>query len=422
MLGVLRDRCNEMTRIGSLFTGYGGLDTAAQAVFGGTLAWVSDIDPGACKILAHHHPDIPNLGDIKRVDWDAVEPVDIITGGFPCQDVSTAGRRAGMKPGTRSGLWSAMCAAVDHLRPPLVVIENVRGLLSADGHADVEPCPWCLGDTDSEPALRALGGVLGDLADIGFDAAWHGLTAASVGAPHGRFRVFIIAWPASGRSDGQRWPDAITRSARQWGSSEEPERFAEIAPDPRGETEGFWTGLRQGDSSRVRWGRPDNDTAQTDADTGRAGLEEWQRIGSDARQELPTAERGRAAPDTNRDGLEGIRGQHGIQRHPHRRSDPNGNGHSHESATQWGQFEHAIRRWESILGRPAPAPTETTRRGGQRLSPRFVEWMMGLPDGHVTGVPRLTRNEQLKALGNGVVPQQAEAAIRYLISACAVAA
>ena len=77
-------------RIGSLFSGYGGLDMAVQATLGGTLAWVSDIEPGPSRILAHHHPDVPNLGDITQIDWTQVEPVDIICGGSPCFVAGTA--------------------------------------------------------------------------------------------------------------------------------------------------------------------------------------------------------------------------------------------------------------------------------------------------------------------------------------------
>jgi DNA (cytosine-5)-methyltransferase 1 len=175
-----------------------------HSVLGGSTAWVSEIDPGACRILAHRLPDVPNLGDITAVNWANVEPVDILTGGFPCQDVSHAGARAGMGPGTRSGLWSRMADAIDHLRPSLVIAENVRGLLSAEAASDVEPCPWCLGDGAGEPPLRALGAVLADLAELGYDASWYGLRAADVGAPHGRFRVFVLAWPAGTAPD----PDA----------------------------------------------------------------------------------------------------------------------------------------------------------------------------------------------------------------------
>lgn len=83
----------------------------------------------------------------------------------------------------------------------------------------------------------------------------------------------------------------------------------------------------------------------------------------------------------------------------------------------WGQYEPAIRRWEHILGRVAPAPTELSSKGTQRLSPRFVEFLMGLPAGHVTAVPGVNRNAQLKALGNGVVPQQAIVALRHMYAA-----
>lgn len=88
----------------------------------------------------------------------------------------------------------------------------------------------------------------------------------------------------------------------------------------------------------------------------------------------------------------------------------------------WGPYGAAIRRWERRLGRAAPAPTERGAKGQPRLSPVFVEWLMGLPSGWVTDVPGLTRNEMLKALGNGVVPQQAEAALRILLNRARAAA
>lgn len=84
---------------------------------------------------------------------------------------------------------------------------------------------------------------------------------------------------------------------------------------------------------------------------------------------------------------------------------------------RWGDYAPAIARWEAVMGRPAPAPTMTSKKGNPQLSPRFVEWLMGLPEGWVTDVPYITRNEALKALGNGVVWQQAEAAIRWLLTA-----
>lgn len=81
----------------------------------------------------------------------------------------------------------------------------------------------------------------------------------------------------------------------------------------------------------------------------------------------------------------------------------------------WGPYGDAIRRWETVLGRPAPSPTEPGSKGQPRLFPAFVEWLMGLPAGWVTDVPGLGRNEMLKALGNGVVSQQCAAALRLLL-------
>lgn len=127
---TLTDRV-ALLRVGSLFSGYGGLDLAVEEVFNARTIWFSEINEPVARIFSHHWPEAPNLGDITAIDWKTVPPVDILCGGFPCQDVSTVGKMAGLKPGTRSGLWAHMAAAIDALQPDWVVIENVRGLLSA---------------------------------------------------------------------------------------------------------------------------------------------------------------------------------------------------------------------------------------------------------------------------------------------------
>lgn len=203
-------------RIGELFAGYGGLGMAVQNVYGGDLAWYSEFDDAPSRIMARHHPDVPNYGDVTQIDWSTVEPVDILTGGFPCQDVSVAGRRAGMTDGTRSGLWSHMANAIDVLRPQLVVIENVGGLFSANATSVMESHPLCLGDggTGSDTVLlRAIDAVLSTLSELGYDAEWTALRASDVGAAHGRLRVFITAHPQGepwsiGDGDGRPAPDA----------------------------------------------------------------------------------------------------------------------------------------------------------------------------------------------------------------------
>ena len=161
-------------KVGSLFSGYGGLDMAV----GGDLAWYSEIEPAACTVLEQLHPDVPNLGDITAVDWSQVEPVDVITGGYPCQPFSNAGKRKGKQD--ERHLWPYVRDAISALRPSLAVLENVRGHLSL-GLAD----------------------VIGDLAGLGYDARWGVVRAADAGAPHKRARVFITATNADSSRRGK---------------------------------------------------------------------------------------------------------------------------------------------------------------------------------------------------------------------------
>ncbi len=153
-------------------------------------------------MLEARFPGVPNFYDVSKVDWANVEPVDILTGGFPCQDLSLAGKRAGMKEGTRSNLWTEFYKAITIIKPRMVVIENVRGLLSATADNGMEYSEEDLGIINGRPVIRALGAVLGDLADIGYDAKWTGIRAADAGACHNRFRVFIIAYPSNTKSSG----------------------------------------------------------------------------------------------------------------------------------------------------------------------------------------------------------------------------
>jgi DNA (cytosine-5)-methyltransferase 1 len=373
-------------KIGALFAGYGGLDMAVSQVTGADLAWVCEWDDAPAKILETHYPDVPNYRDVSKVDWSSVEPVDILTGGFPCQDVSLAGARRGLKEGTRSGLWSEFAKAIDVIKPRLVVIENVRGLLSASAGGELEHCSWCLGDESDEPALRALGAVLGDLADLGYDARWQGVRAADAGAPHNRFRVFIVAYPSSGRDGGGMTSPAMAKAkgqtlrlSGQIVDMVEPGRL----PQPL-----LSTPTTQDSSGKCR-------------DHGGDLLHDVQCGCSRAERRLPTPttcdyKDGQA--EHKRDGV--------VQTDTVARAVFSGD---------WGQYAPAIERWESVIGRPAPAPTKPDGRdGSHRLSSAFTEWMMGLPEGWVTGCG-LTRNEELKACGNGVVPQQAVLALKMLL-------
>lgn len=344
--------------IGALFAGYGGLDLAVQMALPARLAWFSELEAAPARILAHQFPHVPNHGDVTAIDWRDVEPVDIITGGSPCQDLSHAGKRAGMTPGTRSGLWASMCEAIETIRPRLVVWENVQGALSAKATiGNMEQCDLCMDNTGGGN-MRALGRVLGDLAEIGYNAAWTSLRAGDVGAPHGRLRVFVLAWPTADTDNSGRETFGLTSRSSQ--KNPEPARHISLLPTPTVNDRGA-----------------SYDPASWDAWTAR------------------------------------MKAKHG-----------NGNGHgkslSIEALRQretWGDYAPAITRWEAVSGRPAPAPTLPTGKDGQhQLSAQFVEWMMGLPAGWVTDTAiGISRNQQLKALGNGVVPQQAAWAIRHLL-------
>jgi DNA (cytosine-5)-methyltransferase 1 len=165
-----------------LCTGYGGLDLAVGLVLGGALVWYAETDPHARTVLAARWPGIPNLGDIRAVDWSTVAPVDVLTAGFPCQDISNAGRRAGIT-GAHSSLWSAVADAVRQLQPRFVFVENVAAL-----------------------TRRGFDVVHADLAQIGYDTRWLCLRASDVGAAHRRDRLFLLAVPAGGFDDHRTDP------------------------------------------------------------------------------------------------------------------------------------------------------------------------------------------------------------------------
>jgi DNA (cytosine-5)-methyltransferase 1 len=392
--------------IGSLCSGYGGLDQAVAAVLDAELAFVADPDPGATRILAHHHPDVPNLGDITAVDWKSILvlglAVDILTAGFPCQDVSVAGRRAGMRKGTRSGLWLHVLAAIRILRPRLVVIENVPGLRHEAADSDLEFCPGCMGDPDREPPMRALGAVLAGLADSGFDAEWATVGACDVGAPHRRDRVFLIAWP-------QEQPPTFTVRPARPGRS--VSGGVSLLPTPDA-----YQGNRGGtqDPAKRRAGGHSVSLADVvehllptpaarDWKSGQSNI-----MDRNARPLNEVIENLLPTPRAS-DGTHGGPNQRGSK------------GDLMLSAAvqpeHFGPYAAAVARWESATGRQAPTPTEPTGKHGRpQLSPRFTEWLMGLPAGWVTAPEiGLKRSEQLHALGNGVVPQQGAMALRLLL-------
>lgn len=648
----------------SLFSGYLGLDLGARMALGDldTILW-ADIEPGPQALCRFHAPDAREEHDVANIDWSKLPHVDVLTGGSPCQSVSLAGLRAGMKQGTRSGLWSCQADAVAALRPNIMIHENVSGVLSAaaSGKYDVtladrraaklraaglcgcdEPdldlpdgvnpgrgeaarraddallewaqthggnvanvcCNRCglpvferadgkllsggarLRGADAWPSIRALGRVLGDLANLGYDAAWRAVEAADVGAPHHRPRVFTVAWPhrdgdgpggAWARWDGEldawvtgqpslfdepnvfrgSWPrsgvmvagavsappasvpapsvlyDSEKAGGPDWsrGRAEQGRQlgFADavnllptpIAHDAQGgktpeqvaaaRAQGY--GVSNVNETVVNELLPTpvardvkggNIRGTQDCLPGAVGMGMAllpTPVAGDGDKGGPNARHGSGDKPLSSVLLPTPAATDGDGRGPVPVAVRKAGGHSVHLAdticdrtVDWGRFAPAIRRWERVLGRPAPDPSQISgsmihwARGAQDnlfdpawlaercpgcenagrmadwplwkrihageiapdevigatrlphpailnawakrqtrrisptcLSPRFVEWMMGLPAGWVTdpaiwrGVPGNHRNLQLRALGNGVCPRQAAAAIRWAL-------
>ncbi|MFF4485008.1 DNA cytosine methyltransferase [Streptomyces sp. NPDC001544] len=395
----------------SLCTGSGALDLAVEAVTGLPTVMVGEKDPAASRLLAVRLPHARNLGDITAVDWAdlsaSMPRPAALTAGFPCQDISNAGPRGGIA-GDRSGLWKTIAHAIRHLRPRLVFLENVAAIRS-----------------------RGLDVVAADLAACGYDARWMCLRAGDpeVGACHRRDRWFALAYPAA------EDPHLPARAQRR------------TAAPGKAQSRGAWahaggrSGLLAAPDGRLSL----LPTPAAADGTGGPGTSAKRQGGMNLRTAvtlLPTP--------AARDWKSGASNLLGVNSRPlnevvvnllpaPKASDgPHGGPNQRESAgnyylpgqavrldgrwvaTNGTDYGPAIRRWETVLGRPAPEPTESGTKGNRRLSPAFVEWMMGADPGWVTGTDLgLSRSDQLKILGNGVVIHQAAHAYRALLATLA---
>ena len=283
--------CTQL-KIGSLCTGYGGLDLAVEAHFDATTVWCAEFDKYASQVIEQRF-NIPNHKDIKSIDWSSLEPIDILTAGYPCQPFSHAGYRKGTED--ERHLFPYILEAISILRPRLVILENVKGHLSL-----------------------GLKEVLQGLAVTGYDARWQVVRASDVGAPHRRERVFILAQPTN--TDGVRLPLGQISGNEVW-----------------------------------HQGQPQSEPSSMGATI------------IDTISELKSP-------------------VEGVQR--------------------MGR-KFTSRRDMHLQTPPTPLDQD------DKLNALFVEYMMGLPKGWVTDTG-LSRAQQLKMLGNGVVPQQAEYALEIL--------
>lgn len=179
-----------------LFSGIGGFSLGLERAGMKTIAFC-EIDKKAQLVLRKHWPNVPIFEDVSTLKKeDLNEQVDVICGGFPCQDISLAGRGAGLE-GARSGLWYEFHRLIKEIKPRYAIIENVSALRS-----------------------RGLDKVLGSLAEIGYDAEWNCIPASAVGAPHQRDRIWIVAHTNSAQREGGGLPGRIlTENANLGGTS-----------------------------------------------------------------------------------------------------------------------------------------------------------------------------------------------------------
>ena len=179
-------------RVLDLFSGIGGFSLGLERTGGFETVAFCEIEEFPRKVLRKHWPEVPIYNDVRTLTADVLArdgiAVDVITGGFPCQDLSVAGKQAGMGEGTRSGLWSEIVRLIGELSPRYVIVENVANLLSGP----------------SEKRGGWFGRVLGDLAECGYDAEWRNIPACMVSAPHRRERVWIVAHATKMHRDGSK--------------------------------------------------------------------------------------------------------------------------------------------------------------------------------------------------------------------------
>jgi DNA (cytosine-5)-methyltransferase 1 len=341
--------------VGSLFSGIGGFDLGLERA-GMRTMWFCEQDDYCRRVLAKHWPGVPCYPDVRALVADAgshgrdrrprqqdngpatligrkegdyardsgkaspgigvplpVPYVDVLVGGFPCQDLSNAGKGAGLD-GERSGLWSEYARLIRELRPRYVVVENVSALLA-----------------------RGMGRVLGDLAACGYDAEWDCIPASAVGAPHRRDRVWIIAYP-NGDDGGPGRPGRLVA-----GGAREPEPVGSLQDAAR-EVGGATRPGAAGVGSHAAYPAE----PRLEGHRGDAG-----------QPEVPEPRHGRSLADAD----EERRGRRAGQQRPGRRGEP--------TDGSWWAIEPDVGR----VAHGVPARVDRLRALGNALVPQIAEWL-----------------------------------------------
>ena len=359
-------------RIGSLFSGIGGLELGLERAGFGPVAWQVEIDPFPRAVLEKHWPNAVRHEDVKAVGAHNLSPVDVICGGFPCQDISLAGRGAGLS-GERSGLWFEYLRIVRELQPALVIIENVAALRK-----------------------RGLPTVLAGLEDAGYRSTVLDIAASDVGAPHRRKRIFIVAERVADAASGARFGRASGHEGHAAfggegvADADSGRRVSRVADDDAREPDAQGGGELADACGRRLEGRGERDGDPV-------GPEQQAPLRHDAHgrdSDLGDADgegsqgHGRPVPHQRAAGAPSRSGPaHGSGARPeeHRPAEP-GMGRAVDGLSQWLDRVAARSAWPSRPGE-AQAPWEAPR----------------------TAANVAARGARLKGIGNAVVPQCAEA-------------
>ena len=280
-----------MLSVGSLCTGYGGLEMGLQAVYGDfDLRFVSDIDIDVNTLLAHHHPNVPNLGDLTVVDWADIQPVDVLCAGYPCQPFSTAGQRKGLDD--ERAIFEYIADAISVLRPGKVFLENVAGHLTLGGNA-----------------------VIATLTRLGYNAKWGIVRASDARAPHQRKRLFI--WAHNGnakkRYAGNTKQQPMAEATRSTAEFRKPN--SEITTNTGNE--------------------------RCDKRGGQFKVKQQRQTQEREKRNIELSRGNSVTTDTQETRLQRLRGEYELAKI------------SGKKRFAWGSYKPAITRWETVMGRPA---------------------------------------------------------------------
>jgi DNA-cytosine methyltransferase len=370
-------------KVFSLFSGIGGLDRGFEQTGGFKTIAFCEIKPFCQRVLAKHWPTLPIYNDVRLLTardlWnDGLRQIDAIVGGFPCQDLSSAGKRLGLS-GDRSGLWREFYRLICEIRPKIAILENVPGLLAPFRRA---------GEITQQ---AALGNVLGQLAEAGYDARWFCLSAADLGAPHQRTRVFVVAYPNLQR--GATWGEL---PLRLWNASPFKSRDGEVAnPDePRRTSQYFeWkTRTQSSDLNHPSSGR--FLVADSDCSKWRAGHSLRCRV--DFTKNRPP---GRTeVPDRPKSCRQTLAKAHGGRTAKALQQA--------EACSCLGGMSHGLSRRVARYCAPAQPQKETCLWRGWPSPPSQPQFSW--EQDRTTSESVANRKDRLEALGNAVVPQCAQ--------------